>query len=285
MNVFRYPGGKSKKAVRQTIQQYFPPTFKQYREPFVGGGGMFWSMPTNIPRWINDLNTDVVAVYEALGSRPDQFIAMCESIPPFSPGEAMITKANGTQYPRRLSETFDRLLHDDDADPALRYLFLNRCAWNGRVRLAESNRNRTYFSNPKGWSKTFFETLESAAKIMTNVKLTTVDFEVVFDAPGDDVLIFADPPYVVDTEFSNSSKLYDCGFTMADHHRLRECVRRCRHSVVMTYDDHPVVRDLYRDFHIREASWTYCGRVDRQKGHELIITNRAVDAVAARVAT
>ncbi len=40
--VFRYPGGKAK-AAKQLIQ-YSPPHFKEYREPFVGGGGVFWQL-------------------------------------------------------------------------------------------------------------------------------------------------------------------------------------------------------------------------------------------------
>ena len=41
-SIFRYPGGKSKPAIQKTILKYVPQDIKEYREPFVGGGGIFY---------------------------------------------------------------------------------------------------------------------------------------------------------------------------------------------------------------------------------------------------
>lgn len=279
MKVFRYPGGKAKASALSQIKAVFPSRFQEYREPFVGGGGVFWTLPRSMRRWINDRNRPLIAVYEALKNRPAEFAAMCAAIEPAEPGEPMVVKPSGIQYPKRLVEKFYELLNDDNADPALRYFFLNRCGWNGRVRLDSAWRHRTYFSNPKGWSPKLSRTLKDAAVIVAAARITSTDYEALFDEPGDEVLIFADPPYVKDTTLSNSGKLYEFGFGMEDHRRLRDCVLRCKHKVVLTYDDHPLIRHLYRDFYLQEASWTYSGRSDRAEGHELIITNYATNSL------
>ena len=269
----RYPGGKSKPQARDQIKAYFPESFGEYREPFVGGAGIFFSVDPAIPRWINDLNRPLVAVYEALKARPKEFIAACQAIAPATPDEPQVTVRSGKTHPKRLLELFDALLHDDTADAALRYLFLNRCAWNGRVMLEPDRRRRTVFTKPKGWSHGLLQRMAKAADVLRDATITNSDFKWLLDEPGNDVLVFCDPPYMKDTEYSKSGKLYEHGFTTEDHRRLRDAVARCPHRVVLSYDDHPRIRELYRKLYVHEASWTYMLRSDGRLGRELIITN------------
>ena len=56
----RYPGGKQK-AIPQ-IASYIPSTFKEFREPFVGGGSVFFYVLQKYPSvsyWVNDLNQEL----------------------------------------------------------------------------------------------------------------------------------------------------------------------------------------------------------------------------------
>ena len=55
----RYPGGKSR-----AIIQILPlvPSFKEYREPMVGGGSLFFALKQKYPNkkfWINDINYEL----------------------------------------------------------------------------------------------------------------------------------------------------------------------------------------------------------------------------------
>jgi len=274
MQLFRYPGSKANGRAQRQIKSFFPVSFKEYREPFVGSGAIYWTIPSTTPRWINDFNRNLIAVYEALKYRPGKFIELCREIPPADPEEPVLTKPSGARYPLRLLEKFKQFKLDDGMDPALRYLFLNRCAWNGRVILDQKRRHSsTHFSAPCGWCFKLFDKLAEAAEVVADTRIACSDFEELFNAPGDDVFIFADPPYVKDTELHKTRKLYEHGFTMDDHRRLRDCVRRCKHDVMITYDDHSTIRELYKEFFINDASWIYMGRADRKLGRELIITN------------
>lgn len=62
----RYPGGKSR-ALKQIIPQ-IPPKTSEFREPFVGGGSIFFAVrrifQNTISYWINDLNYDLYCFWK-----------------------------------------------------------------------------------------------------------------------------------------------------------------------------------------------------------------------------
>src|SRR5262245_60717637 len=83
-SIFRYPGGKSRPAVRKWILSHRPDGVREYREPFVGGGGVFFAIePQDVERrWVNDANQGLIEVYRALAERPEEFLALCRAVKP-----------------------------------------------------------------------------------------------------------------------------------------------------------------------------------------------------------
>ena len=281
-SIFRYCGGKSRKSVRDTILGYSPGSYSEYREACVGGGGIFWSIPTSKKRWINDVDSDLMSVYFALRDRPEEFINLCRSILPAQKGEHLAPAKSGKPlYNARLKEKFVELLGNVDVDKALKYFFVNRTVWAGRVNYSQES--RLYFSNPNGWNIVFKEgVLEEAVETLRGTNISVGDFSNVLESDGDDCWIYVDPPYMKDTMSSAGSKLYSNSFSVKDHSRLRDQVRSSSHKIMVSYDDLPEVRSLYDDFCIIEASWTYCGTSSakssnapqiKKKGKELIIVN------------
>jgi DNA adenine methylase len=218
---FRYPGGKSRSSITDWILGHSPPGMLEYREPFVGGGGVYFSLqPSAVKRrWINDRHEGLVAVYQALRDRPQQFIELCRSIEPARPGEELTSPGpRGTaRYPVRLKAVFDAIRLDETCDQALRYFFVNRTVFGGRVNYHLPS--RLCFTNPQGWNIVASDHLECAAQHIRGTKITCGDYARVFAAPGDGVWIYVDPPYVANTRMTPTSQLYQYGFTMADHSR------------------------------------------------------------------
>lgn len=280
---FRYPGGKSKAKVRAQILDYLPTGTEEYREAFVGGGGIFFGLsPTKVQkRWINDVNRNLIAVYEAFRDRPQAFIDACRAIEPMKAHEPKVSTktANGKKYNARLGEVFFKFAQDQGMDPALRYYFLNRTVWGGRVNYDPKMTSRLYYSNPTGWNivaKDGF--LESVASHLEGTHITCGDYKQVLQADGNKVWIYLDPPYWVDTEFVKTDKLYEFGFTKEDHIALADACGASKHKLCISYDDNPNIRALYENrkgFFIYEHAWTYCGSSQEKKkiGKELIITN------------
>jgi DNA adenine methylase len=269
--IFRYPGGKSKKSVREKIFLRFPKEYNEYREPMVGGGGIFFNIPVYKKRWINDLDENLISVYESLKKDYKNFINKCKEI----------------NVDSNLKTKFYQIIEDKNFDQALKYYFINRTVWTGRVNY--EIKSRLYFSNPNGWKIINTNKLENASKILQNVKITSGSYKEVLKQDGEDVLIYIDPPYYLNTKLDKNSRLYRHNFEIDDHKELCKEIKNCKHKIILSYDDNIFIRKLYKGFnfgkglgvsHSRSEKWKYCGTSSAQNqsktkriGKELVISN------------
>lgn len=272
-SIFRYPGGKSKKAIKNWIMSFRPSDATSYREPFVGGGGIFFE--TSGKRWINDLNEGLIQVYLALRDRSSVFIKKCRSISPAKTDDKLTEpgKNGGQRKNKRLYDFFEYIKLNEKEDQALRYFYVNRTCYAGRVNY--SIPSRLYFSNPSGWNIVNTDILEEAANHLVGVKITCKSYEDVLFEDGEKVWIYIDPPYVCNTSMKKTDQLYEHNFSLQQHLDLADKISRCRHKVAISYDNSDFVRELYRGFNIHENKWKYCGTSLAKKriGSELLITN------------
>ncbi len=254
-----------------------PSEIKEFREPFVGGGGIFFGLPSDIPaRWINDINEPLISVYKALRDRPDAFIKACRDILPMQPNEPEVAKGKGKTYNKRLGEIFNDFANNQEMDQALRYFFINRTVWAGRVTYDPKLKSRLYYSNPQGWNAVHREGfLESVAAHLQGTKITCGSYEELLAAEGQDVWIYLDPPYYRDTELVATDKQYQFGFTEQDHINFANNCKESKHKLCISYDNHPVIWELFKDFNVQKHEWAYSGTSQEVKtiGQELIITN------------
>jgi DNA adenine methylase len=87
--------------------------------------------------------------------------------------------------------------------------------------------------------------------------------------PGD-AFFYCDPPYV-----KAGPHLYQVAFTQADHERLARRLRSEKRPWLLSYDDHPLIRQLYEGWSRIESlevgySINGCG-----KKNELLISNQS----------
>jgi DNA adenine methylase len=257
--IFRYPGGKA--MFRQAILSLAPANYTEYREPLVGGGAVFFGIDKDTPRWINDQDGSLVGVYLALRDRPAQFIRSCMEIKPLEEGEG----------PERLRAVFDQFVKDTDMDAALRYYFLNRTSWGGIPTYLQQSPS---CSTPGKWSFVMSDRLWQAAALLQGVKITHGDYLPLLQAPGEGVWIYCDPSYYVDNELPKGGLLYRHTFTEEQHIAFAQHVSECPHKIVISYDDHPFIHDLYADRKFRIfVTEPVRYQLSRKEVRELIITN------------
>jgi len=84
-------------------------------------------------------------------------------------------------------------------------------------------------------------------------------------------LFFCDPPYY-------GLQYYRHNFSESDHTDLHDILEKISGKILLTYNDHPKIRELYADFHIAEAKQTRMAELVRDGGKRnrfvnLIITN------------
>lgn len=277
VSIFRYPGGKARRSVCDWIISNAPPAFREYREPFVGGGGIFFSMRRDVKRWVNDVHSGLVSVYLALRDRPTDFIAKCRAVEPERPDDELAPAGprGGVRWNARLKRVFDSVAFDETADPAFRYFFCNRTVFGGRVNYAL--KSRLYFSNPSGWNIVATNALEEAAEALAGVRITCGDYRRLFQEPGEGVFVYADPPYMTNERLSRSSQLYEHGFSMSDFLEFAIAVRDSPHKIAISFDNEEIARVLFPAprFRILESAWKYSGTTDKVKrsGRELLVVN------------
>jgi DNA adenine methylase len=250
----RYPGGKSRVAKR--LCAYVPP-HTDYREPFVGGGAIFFRKPKAAKSWINDLHPGLYALWRTLRDHFDEFATLCEAqdtadlratfhywIDRFD-----LMKARGNQHL---------------VERAVQYYFINRTVWTGRVVFDPARRSRLYFSNPGGWGNLDRKLthLRACADKLRRVRITRKPFEKCLEGAGPDTFIYADPPYYRDSLDTPTSRLYEGHFAIEQHQLLRDLLVASSAKVMISYDDRPEVRKLYRGrpWRIIPLEWKYCGR-------------------------
>lgn len=269
----RYPGGKSK-ALAQIIERV-PSEFREYREPFVGGGSMFLYLRQRYPRlpiWINDLNADVISFWCAVQSDVHRLVAEVKRI-----------KQSVRDGRKLFVELTGNYEHDlTGLERAVRFFVLNRITFSGTV-------------DSGGYSQKAFETRFTDSSIrrlaalegtLDNVKITNLDYRDVINAEGENCFLFLDPPY----SSSVKSKLYGrrgCLHEDFNHREFAASLRGCAHKWLVTYNDSKDIKESFAFARCDEWELQYgmnnFGRSFAPRGRELFITNYAMDVVTDAV--
>lgn len=261
----RYPGGKSKAI--DSISKLIP-EFKEFREPFVGGGSVFVYLKQRYPSkyfWINDIYQNLYHFWNECKENPD---ALIESIL-----ELRDKYSDGKVLHKFLLNNIDSF---DTIKKATAFFIFNRITFSGTT---ESGG----FSNAafhKRFTKSSIERVESLSKILANTKITNHDYEEVISANGKDVFLFLDPPY----HSATKSALYGKNGALHktfDHERFANVMKGTKHNWLITYDDSDYIRKLFSFANIKTWNLTYgmrnVSKGSNQAGKELFISNYSME--------
>jgi DNA adenine methylase len=256
---FRYPGGKFY-ALKFIIPFINCVPHDEYREPFVGGGSIFFAKQKSKINWINDLEGNLITTYQAIADKKNNF-ELC----------SLLSQEIAT--PTRHKEVKD-YAPSSLLDIAFRTFYLNRTSYSGIIHKPAWGYKEGKSSPPKNWT----QFVQAAGKKLENVKITNLDFEQVITAKKDGklVLMYLDPPYF----HADQKRAYKKSFSQEDHFRLAKILKNSEHLFCLSYDDCEEIRNLYSWAKIYQREWLYNTAnkkgTKRQKGNELIITNYQV---------
>ncbi len=257
----RYPGGKSR-AVK--IIAPLIPKFDEFREPFVGGGSVFVYLKQKYPNkkyWINDLYSNLYHFWDKCQNETTALINQIQ--------EWKNNYQDGKELYRYL---LDNIKDFDDLKKASAFFVFNRITFSGTT---ESGG----FSNAafhKRFTQSSIRRAEELSKILSETKITNLDFEDVIKETGENVFLFLDPPYYSATK----SALYGKNGNMHkkfNHERFANSLKQTKHKWLVTYDDSAYIRDLFSFANIISWDLTYgmrnVGENSDQIGKELFISN------------
>jgi len=255
---FRYPGGKYY-ALNKLRPFWEAIEHDEYREPFVGGGAVFFAKPKVRYNWINDNHEELINIYKIMSDKKSRYRLI-----------ELFDKEIATKERHKIIKN---KIPKDQFDKAHKYYYLNRTSYSGKMKNPSWGYREKRSLPPYRWK----ERLQPCGEKLENVKITCMDFEEVINAEpkGDTVLIFLDPPYYN----AKQENHYVCSFNKRDHERLARCLRNTNYYFFLTYDNCDEVKNLYSWAYIYEVSFFY--RLDnsndngkkRTKAVELVITN------------
>lgn len=259
----RYPGGKSR-AIQQ-MKSLLPKEFKEYREPFVGGGSFFIYLRQVYPKlkiWINDLNPELYFFWKYAQIDSEKLAKETLKI--------KSERTNGRDLFNELVNVNSENL--SEFERAVRFFILNRITFSGVV---ESG-GYSQLAFVGRFTESSIERVAKLGKLLEGIKITHLDYRELLSDDGKEVFTFLDPPYFKATK----SKLYGKNgilHTGFNHNEFALEMTKCNHSWLITYDDSPQIRENFEFANIYDWELQYGmnnyqqGKAD--KGSELFISN------------
>lgn len=259
----KWMGGKFR--LRNRIIKMLPQDHICYIEVFGGAGWVLFSKKPSKVEVFNDINGELINFFKIVRDRTAEFIDAFEYI--------LVSRQIFEEY----RKTDIRIL--TEIERAVRFYYL--------VHFSFGSRMKSFIISPTG-VKLVFNTFEQEIKLTRERLLNTIienrDFEQLiksYDRPTS--LYYCDPPYY-GLEGYRSQGSGD--FTLDDHLRLRETLGQLQGRFLLSINDHPDIRELYKGFDIVNIDVRYSvSRTDKSTlKRELLISNYHNDLINEHVA-
>ena len=272
----RYPGGKSRACVK--MDPFFPDLrdYKEFREPFLGGGSVAIHVAKKYPNlkiWVNDLYEPLVNFWQQL----QMFgVDMKDTL------THLKTYHNTEDRARQLFLESKQVLNDNDASPfdrACAFYVVNKCSFSG---LTESS-SFSKMASVSNFSLRGIEKLPGYQEIISKWRITNYSYDYVLNQQGN-AFVYLDPPYdIKDNLYGKKGEMHK-GF---DHDKFAADCSACNLPQLVSYNADQLVRDRFTDpkWNASEFDLTYTMRSvgeymrNQQKRKELLLFNYGIEGL------
>lgn len=241
-------GGKSR--LRKKIIELIP-EHTCYAEPFFGAGWVFFGKEPSNVEVINDIDKELINLFKMIKYHGEEVSRLL-------------------QYEVCSRDMFNEYLHQEpgnltDIQRAIRFIYMISQSFASRG----DHFGYSTTSRPK---PQIFATdhLKEIKKRLRNTYIENLSFEKIFKKyDREHTFFFCDPPYL-------ETAGYKSLFSEEDHVRLNDILKNIKGKFLLTINDHPRIRELYKDFNTIETRVGYSVSREskgRKKYGELIIMN------------
>lgn len=241
-------GGKSK--LRKTIIDLLP-EHTCYVELFFGAGWVFFGKEQSKTEVINDVDKELINLFRMIKYHAPEIERMLEY------------EFSG----RDIFEEYKNYNVTDltEINRAVRFLYLISQSF------ASKGKHYGYGTNSRPSPHIFYKNeLERIKDRLRNTFVENLSFENIIEKYDRDYTVFfCDPPYFGTEGYGNE-------FGEKEHLLLRDKLKNIKGKFLLTINDHPQVREWYKEFNIKEVQVNYSvskEKTARGKYNELIITN------------
>lgn len=248
--IIPWQGGKSRLA-KNLLPRF--PEHTCYTELFCGGAALFFlrEEPAKV-EVINDVNGELVNLYRVVQNHLEEFMRQFK------------WSLSSRQMFEWMKETRPQVL--TDIQRAARFYYLQQHAFGAKV----SGQNfGTATTKPSINLLRIEENLSMAHLRLNGVFVENLSWDNCFDRyDRPHTFFYADPPYW-------DMAGYGCEFPYEQYELMAEKMRHSQGKVMVSLNDHPEIRNTFKDFNIETASISYTVGRDKnsKKSQELIIMN------------
>ena len=264
----RYPGGKSR-AINK-ISPFFPKEFKEYREPFIGGGSVALYVTMTRPDvevWVNDLYEPLYNFWCELRDNGrkmrDELIQLknrhCE---PVSAKKLFLEAKEYLSHETRRTEPFHR---------AVSFWVVNKCSFSG---LTESS-SFSSAASENNFTVRGIDRLPDYSLIIKDWKITNLSYEQLL-CDNKSVFTYLDPPYDIRSDLYGRKGNMHNGF---DHDRFAADCDRFIGPQLVSYNSSALIKERFDGWKVSEFDHTYTMRstgsymMDQKERKELLCFN------------
>lgn len=263
----RYPGGKGR--LLDFFQRFVQCNFDKapsYIEPYAGGASLALGLlytGTVKQIWINDFDPAIHACWESILSENERFCGLIHDIP--------LT----TQEWVHQRQIYRSGLASDRFSLGFATFYLNRTNHSGILNggmIGGKAQQGEWRLDARFNRAELIRRVKKVDEYKDHIKLTGIDATDLLAKlrPAESCLVYLDPPYV-----GAGRALYMNAYDPADHKDVKKAVARMRRTWIVSYDNHDLVKSLYREYRVRRIELLHTARTARY-GRELLFFSNGV---------
>ena len=264
----RYPGGKSRACTK--IGQFLPNmyTYREFREPFLGGGSVaiyLTKMYPSLSIWVNDLYEPLVNFWKEIQHSGEELYTTLSDLK---------IKHPTPDSAKGLFLESKEIINSKDKsklERAVAFYVVNKCSFSG---LTESSSFSAQASD-SNFSMRGIEKLTGYQEIIQDWKITNLSYE---DLLTDwrNTFIYLDPPYdIKDNLYGKKGDMHK----KFDHDKFAKDCDDHTADMMISYNSSQLIKNRFKDWNAVEFDLTYTMRSvgdymnDQQKRKELLLLN------------
>lgn len=191
----KWAGGK--RQLLPEIKRYLPSKIKDYYEPFVGGGAVFWDIQCPHPV-INDFNDELINTYLVVRDDVDSLIHLLK--------KHELNNSSDYYYQMRAWDRTGELQKRSNTERAARFIYLNKTGFNGLFRVNSQGQINVPYGRYKNPAIVNEEVLHAVSLYLNRSSATIFNgdyYDAIKSAKKGD-FVYLDPPYAPISEDKQS---------------------------------------------------------------------------------
>ena len=267
--VLKWVGGK--RQLLGEITPLLPGQITTYCEPFLGGGAVLFSLqPSNAI--VNDLNADLITVYEVIR---DDVEALIVSLKHHENTAAYFYAIRDMDRDKAKYRALSKV------ERASRMIYLNKTCFNGLFRVNSSGEFNTPFGQYKNPNIVNEPVLRAVSCYFrdSGIRFYSEDFAATLDRVEAGGFVYLDPPYDPVSDTASFTGYNKGGFDKSEQIRLKQCcddLTRRGVKFLLSNSATPFIRELYQGYEMTIVKSKRANNADATKRgaiEEVLIRN------------